>query len=223
MFLGYYAVFQLQCANNASQCSLCRILSSTVSTSSRSMSSASSPACRTSCFVRSDRLISLQGCRSFHHVPVQIRWSCARRSWSRPAPFGSAKLSACFFCREQCLESWPYLHDTICLLRILILLDIFFERWEWTTLRPDITAERASRIPAQELINNLPQQLMCHQCRILLIANYDARDALGSCVCVESVRLLFDILSLAGAGAFGNCPREERHELADARAGEAGV
>lgn len=64
---------------------------------------------------------------------------------------------------------------------------------------------------------------MRHQRRILLITDYDRRHALAPRVRVEGVALFFHVLTLAGAGSFGDGFAEEGHELPDAAAGEAGV
>jgi hypothetical protein len=114
-----------------------------------------------------------------------------------------------------------YLHDTICLMRVLVFCDVFLQRWErhlGAAVRPC-----TSRISAQKFVQDLAQQLMCDHSRVLLIRNYDARYAFGARVCVEGVRLLLDVLSLASPCAFGHGLREEGHELADAATREAGV
>ena len=64
---------------------------------------------------------------------------------------------------------------------------------------------------------------MRHQSRVLLVADDDARYALGACIGVEGVRLLFHILPLAGSCPLRYGFAEERHEFANAGAGEAGV
>ena len=56
-----------------------------------------------------------------------------------------------------------------------------------------------------------------------MVADDDPGDAFAPGVGVEGVGLLFHVLTLAGAGAFGDRFAEEGHEFADAGAGEAGV
>ena len=85
------------------------------------------------------------------------------------------------------------------------------------------TYECASRILRQKLIHDLPQQLMRHQRRVLVIADNYPRHAFAPSVRVEGVALLLDVLSLARGGALGDGFGEEGHEFADAGAGEAGV
>ncbi len=56
-----------------------------------------------------------------------------------------------------------------------------------------------------------------------MVADDDASDAFAASVGVEGVGLLFDVLPLPGSCAFGDGFAEERHECADAGAGEAGI
>ncbi len=108
-------------------------------------------------------------------------------------------------------------------MRILILDNILLQLRKRTPLPSFTTTPRTPRIPRQELVQHFAQQLMRHQRRVLLIANDDPRDPLRSCVSVEGVGLLFDVLALARASALGDRFAEEGHEFADAAAGEAGV
>lgn len=119
--------------------------------------------------------------------------------------------------------SWmtAHLHNTVRRMRILILLDILLQLRKRTL--GALPTERTPRIPRQKLIHDLAQQLMRHQRRVLLIADDDPRHSFTSCVGVEGVRLLFDVLSLAGPCALRDGLGEEGHEFADAGAGEAGV
>ena len=64
---------------------------------------------------------------------------------------------------------------------------------------------------------------MRHERRILVIGNNDPRDSLRPCVGVEGIALLLDVLALTRVRALGDGFAEERHEFADAGAGEAGV
>ena len=63
---------------------------------------------------------------------------------------------------------------------------------------------------------------MSHQRGVFMVCDDYAGDAFGSGICVESIGLLFDILSLARSGAFGDGFGEDAHEFADAATGEAG-
>ena len=57
---------------------------------------------------------------------------------------------------------------------------------------------------------------------VLGVADDEAGDACGRAVAVERVGLFFDVLTDAGAGAFGYGFGEHGHELAVGVAGEAG-
>lgn len=63
---------------------------------------------------------------------------------------------------------------------------------------------------------------MSHKAGILVIGDDDAGDALGACVGVEGVLLLFDILSLAWLCAFRHGLCEHGEEFAYAASCEAG-
>jgi len=56
-----------------------------------------------------------------------------------------------------------------------------------------------------------------------VIADDDTGHTLASTVSVEGVTLFFDVLPLAWGGTLGDGLGEERHELADGCACEAGV
>lgn len=114
------------------------------------------------------------------------------------------------------------LHNSVRLLWILIFLQILLQCREghFTSLciRP-----AAPRELGHELIHDLAEQLMRHQGGVLVIADDYAGAAFAAGVRVEGVGLLLDVLSLSWPGTFGDSFAEERHEFADARAGEAGV
>lgn len=113
------------------------------------------------------------------------------------------------------------LHDTIRILRILILLQILLELRErhlGVGVRPT-----AARELADEIVQNLAQQLVRHERRVLVVADDDAGDALAARVRVEGVRLLLDVLPLAGVCALRDRFAEQRHEFAHAGAREARV
>src|ERR1700761_1377748 len=95
------------------------------------------------------------------------------------------------------------LHDTIRRSGILILHNILLEHWKRhlrITIRPTTSWKLA-----QKLIQYLAQQLMRDERRVLVVADDDARHALAARVGMEGVRLLFDVLTLAGPGPFGDC------------------
>lgn len=113
----------------------------------------------------------------------------------------------------------PYLHDAVCLLWILVFLDILLQLWEWhasTAVRPC-----AAWVLAQELVQDLAQQLMCHETWVLVVGDDDTSHTLGACICVEGVLLLLDILSLAWLCALCDGFGEHGQEFTYAATGEA--
>ena len=135
------------------------------------------------------------------------------------------------------------LHDAVCLLRILVLDDILLElgkRQCGVGRRP-----RGARVLGQELVDDLREQLVRHQRRVVVVADYDAGDALHAApvrvecvVCKSGARLELILhrketrLSWMGVGACLVLPRlavaawpcalghrfaEQRHEFAIAR------
>ena len=113
------------------------------------------------------------------------------------------------------------LHNTIRRLRILILLQILLElrkRHLGVRIRPTTPWKFA-----EKLIHNLAEQLVRYERRVLVVGDDYCGYAFGPRVGVEGVGLLFDVLTLARAGSLRDGFAEERHEFADAGAGEAGV
>lgn len=102
-------------------------------------------------------------------------------------------------------------------MRVLILDNIFFQLRERQLLVA--VCERGFGVSAQELVDDFGEELVRDQGRVLLVRDDDARDAFAAAVGVEGVGLLFDVLPLAGSGAFGDGFGEEGHELANAGRG----
>lgn len=113
-----------------------------------------------------------------------------------------------------------HLHDAIRLLRILVFLNILLQLRERHLAIAVLPC--AAGIPRGELVQDLAQQLMRNQRRVFVVAYDYAGDALAASIGMEGVRLLLDILSLAGSGALCYGFAEEGHEFADAATGEAG-
>ena len=113
------------------------------------------------------------------------------------------------------------LHDAVGGVRVLVLDNVLFESRE-RQLGVGVGKGRA-RVARQELVEDLGQQLVGDEGGVFLVGDDDGGDTLAAAVGVEGVGLLFDVLSLARLGAFGDRLCEERHELADTGAGEAGV
>ena len=78
------------------------------------------------------------------------------------------------------------LHDAVRLLRILVLDDVLVERREADgaggRVRP-----RGPRVRRQELVQQLAEQLVRDQRRVLVVGNDDACEAFGAAVGVEGV------------------------------------
>lgn len=102
---------------------------------------------------------------------------------------------------------YPYLHNRIRCLWVLILHNILLQGREWAF---GVTARKGrSGVFAQKLVHDLAEQLMCDQRWVLMVADDYACDTFGPCVCVESVALLLDVLALACFGALGHGLGEE--------------
>lgn len=113
------------------------------------------------------------------------------------------------------------LHDAVGGVRVLVLDNVLLELRE-RQLSVGV-GKGSARVARQKLVQDLGEQLVGNQGGVFLVGDDDAGDALAAAIGVEGVGLLFDVLSLAGLGAFGDGLCEERHELADTGAGEAGV
>jgi len=66
----------------------------------------------------------------------------------------------------------------------------------------------------EEFVDDFGEQLVCYQCGVGVVADYDPADTLGASVGVECVVLFFHILPLTGSGSLCHCLAEEGHELA---------
>ncbi len=76
-------------------------------------------------------------------------------------------------------------HYAVCLLRILIFLEVFFELWE---RKVGVGAgEGGARVAGEELIDDFGKQLMCYKGRIVGIANDDSGNTLCTTIGMECV------------------------------------
>lgn len=121
------------------------------------------------------------------------------------------------------------LHDAVGLLRVLVLGEVLAELGEGQLGLAG--GPRGAGVLGQELVDNLAEQLVGDEAGVLVIRDDDSADALGAAVGVEGViclprnvsrrlqqvdrptprevvTLLFDVLSLARAGALGDRLRE---------------
>jgi len=69
---------------------------------------------------------------------------------------------------------------------ILIFDNIFLELREGQRGRVG-RGERRARVLGEELVNDFGEQLVCYKGGIVLVADYDACDALGTAIGVEGV------------------------------------
>lgn len=99
------------------------------------------------------------------------------------------------------------LHDAVCGVRVLVFGNVLLELGEGQ-LGVGV-GEGGARVARQELVEDLGQQLVGDESRVLVVGDDDAGDALAAAVGVEGVALLFDVLALAWLGALGDRLAEE--------------
>ena len=109
------------------------------------------------------------------------------------------------------------LHNAIRRMRVLILDNILLQLRERQLLVAVL--ECGFGVPAEELVDDLAEQLVRDEGGVFLVGDDDAGDTFAAAVGVEGVGLLFDVLPLAGLCAFGDSFGEEGHEFADAGSG----
>jgi len=105
------------------------------------------------------------------------------------------------------------LQDTIGLLWILILLNIPPQLRHLDL--PRSSSPLGAGVGSQELIDDLGEELVRHELRILVVGDADASKPLGSAVYVKRVALLFDVLTRAGSDPPRDRAGEHGEELAN--------
>jgi len=77
------------------------------------------------------------------------------------------------------------LHDTICLLRVLILFDVFFELGE-SECGVGV-CEGGAGVAGEEFIDDFGEELMGDERGVVRVADYNTCDAFGAAIGVECV------------------------------------
>ena len=116
-----------------------------------------------------------------------------------------------------------YTHDAVGLRGVLVLDEVFLEGGHGPPGDRGVHAGvGAARVGGGELVDDLGEQLVGDERRVLGVADDDAAHGLRRAVGVEGVRLLLDVLPDARPRALRHRLGEHGHEFAVAVAREAG-